>query len=302
MSITTKESIPFLGEEFSNGRNGRASLRGRLRLKPREALILASWSTCLYGRSPPLAQCLDYLNRPTGSLIPAIQLFLKYHLKRFNMRLQRSLFVLSFTALRISAYSGCSPDGPLLPRPQKLAQSTAIQNATSQLQSSLDKALSGNSRAGWSVENTSFSIGFISADSEVPIWEYHHRGAANINGTYHTDGDTQYLVGSISKLITDMLVLRTGIDLDVPVTQYLPQLSNESSIISWENITLASLADHLSGIPPNYGFSEWYFLQPLLEQLGFPPLSVDAYEECGIAGLNGACSEERKLGPDISTE
>lgn len=205
------------------------------------------------------------------------------------------VLLLSFVASRgLATYTGCPPDGPLLPRPLHISSSSLVQNATAELQTTIDQALAGKIRAGWVVENASFSIGLISADDPAPIWEYHHRASANVNGTGKVDGDTQYLVGSISKLITTLLALRTEVDLETPVTQYLPRLSNESSIISWDNITLAALADHLSGIPPNYGFSEWVFLAPLLEQLGFPSLSPDDYAECGIIGLNGPCSQDGK--------
>lgn len=207
------------------------------------------------------------------------------------------LFGLGFlTSCCVHAYSGCAPEGPLLPRPKNLEASAIIQTATAELQATIDRALTGKIRAGWSVENTSFSIGLVTVDeqSQRPTWEYHHRGSTNINGTNDVNGDTQYLIGSISKLISSLLVLHTGIELGAPITEYLPQLKDESSIIQWEDITLASLADHLSGIPPNYGFSEFYLLAPLLEQLGFPPLSPDDYAECGIIGLNGPCSEDRK--------
>lgn len=200
-----------------------------------------------------------------------------------------------------SSSAGCPPDGPLLPRPTALANSVFVQNATRQLQTSIDEALTGQIRAGWSVENTSFSIGSVSVDepSGQSIWEYHHRGSANVNGTKVVDGNTQYLVGSISKLISDLLVLRTGIDLNTSITEYLPELSNSSSIIHWENITLALLADHLSGIPPNYGFSEFFVLAPLLEELGFPPISLDDLADCGIPGLNKACTQTRESRPHV---
>ena len=58
-------------------------------------------------------------------------------------------------------------------------------------------------------------------------------------------------IGSMSKLITDIVVLKSGINLDVPVTQYIPQLANSSAKIQWKDISVRMLADHLSGIPPN---------------------------------------------------
>jgi CubicO group peptidase (beta-lactamase class C family) len=209
-----------------------------------------------------------------------------------------NLFFLLTCLLRVvsSSYLGCPPHGPLLARPQHLQDSVYVQNATRQLQVSIDNALAGKIRAGWAVDNVSFSLGLITAHqpSSKPIWEYHHRASSNVNGTKTVDGNTQYLVGSISKLITDLMVLRTGFDLDSPITRYLPQLANKSSVISWPNVTLASLADHLSGIPPNFGFSEFFFLQPLLEVLGFPPIGPDDVANCGIPGLHPICTKDRK--------
>ena len=207
--------------------------------------------------------------------------------------LTRSLLSLFAVQVAASSWTSYPSSGPLLPRPAHLHGSSIPQTAIPSFEETLIKVLNGSISPGFSVANTSFSLGLVSLDSLEPIWQFHHRGSANVNGTNIVDGESQYLVGSISKLITDLLVLRTGIDLDTPLTQYLPKLANETSVIKWENITLASLADHLSGIPPNYDFSEFYYLQPLLEQLGFPALEDGDYAECGISGLNGPCSQER---------
>lgn len=154
--------------------------------------------------------------------------------------------------------------------------------------------MNGTLNSGFDVANTSFSLGIVSVDSPggLPIWYYHHRGPANTNGTTNITGDTQYLIGSISKLITDMSVLRTGIDLETPITKYLPSLANESSVIKWRNVTLASLVDHLAGIPPNYGFSEFWFVKDVLEGLGFPPIDEGEVQKCGVPGLNTGCTQD----------
>ncbi|KAF2026341.1 beta-lactamase/transpeptidase-like protein [Setomelanomma holmii] len=174
--------------------------------------------------------------------------------------LSHNYLLLSLLALHAtaSAWSSCPPSGPLFPRP------TALSNSS-----------------GFSVENTSFSLGIVSHDSSKPLWEYYHRGAAD-NGTFTINGDTQYLIG-------------TGIDLDTPITENLPRLADTSSAVEWENINLASLADHLSGITPSYGFSEFYYLQPLLEHLEFPAFDLEELAECGITGLNGPCSQDQLL-------
>jgi actin-related protein 6 len=64
------------------------------------------------------------------------------------------------------------------------------------------------------------------------------------------NGDTQYLIGSVSKVFSDLMLLKSGIDLQAPVTDFLPQLSSPRSRIRWEGITLEMLADHLAGIAP----------------------------------------------------
>ena len=198
----------------------------------------------------------------------------------------------------ISQRSGCPVDGPLLPCPTNLTSSAPFQVALKNITTSIDLAVAGKIRSRWSVENTSFSIALVSRDvphRDRPVREYHHRAWANVNGTSIVDGDTQYLIGSISKLFTDLLLLKTGVDFDVPIAKYLPELKNNQSKIDWESITLATLADHLAGIPPNYGFSETYYLLPLLEQFGFPPLDEGDFGRCGVIGLNEACTREGKL-------
>ena len=42
------------------------------------------------------------------------------------------------------------------------------------------------------------------------------------------------------------------------------------------------------------GFSEYYYLKDYFESLGFPHIDDDAFADCGIIGLNGGCTRERK--------
>ncbi|KAF7539734.1 hypothetical protein G7Z17_g12362 [Cylindrodendrum hubeiense] len=151
----------------------------------------------------------------------------------------------------------------------------------------LDAAVSGSIEAGWAVENSSFSLAVISYDQEdpgVPVWEYHHLSSENTRGTEHLDRDSQYLIGSISKVITVYILLKSGIDLDAPVAGLLPPLRNPDSTIPWQNITLRMLASHLGGIPVNF------FLA-----YGLPPIDVSEYPPCGVTALNSACSDQQIL-------
>ncbi|CBF73401.1 hypothetical protein AN7860.2 [Aspergillus nidulans FGSC A4] len=208
----------------------------------------------------------------------------------------------------IPSYSGCPPDGPLLPRPTDLANSKHIRSAATSLSNILDSAVQGKIKAGWVVENVSFSLALVSPysasgteDNVRPFWEYHHRAEKNTIGTAEIDGNTQYLIGSVSKVFSDLMLLKSGVDLETPVTQFLPQLRSNKSKIQWENITLGMLADHLAGIPPN-AFYEFYFLNSFHEGLGLPHLSDSEYPECGVLGLNSDCSREQIINSFLTKE
>lgn len=141
-----------------------------------------------------------------------------------------------------------------MPRPTRLTESPIFQTAASNLTKALDAAVSGLIGAGWTMENSSFSLAVISHDQEnagVSIWEYHHLSPENTRGTKSLDRNSQYLIGSISKVTTVYILLKSGIDLDAPVTGFLPTLDDPNSTIPWQNITLRMLASHLGGAPVN---------------------------------------------------
>ncbi|PKY04768.1 beta-lactamase family protein [Aspergillus campestris IBT 28561] len=188
----------------------------------------------------------------------------------------------------IPSYSGCPRAGPLLPKPTNLSQSAHIKNAAHTLTTALDSALKGEIRAGWPVDNVSFSIGLVSPNGgqgAKPIWEYHHRAALNTQGTETVTGDSQYLIGSVSKVFSDLLLLKSGVDVRTPVTHFFPELAAPESAIPWSEITLETLGEHLAGIPPNYVY-EFYYLQPYYESMGLPHLDPSDYPPCGVVGLN----------------
>lgn len=216
-------------------------------------------------------------------------IFFRYETQHSNLPLSHLSFPCSYLMVRLSSIR--SPPST----PNLFLQLLHSPPRHLYLRNNPQQALNGSINPGFSILNTTFSLGLVSLDSPEPVWSFHHRGSANINRTQVIDNDTQYLVGSISKIITDLLVLRTGIDLDAPITRYLPSLANETSVIKWEEVTLAALADHSAGIPPDYGFLDIYYLQPLLEELEFPSIREEEYARCGVTGLNEACSQEGKL-------
>lgn len=86
----------------------------------------------------------------------------------------------------------------------------------------------------------------------------------------------------MSKVLSGAILLKSGLSLDDSITKYLPKLARNDSPVRWENISLGALASQLSGIPPNYGFSEFYYLRDYFESLGFPRLNDSDYAPCGV--------------------
>lgn len=151
----------------------------------------------------------------------------------------------------------CPPDGPLLPRPKSLGNHDEFKQAGKEFTDLLNSAVAGKIESGWANENVSFSIALVSLSdpTSASTWEYHHKAARNVKGTKKVDGDSQYLIGSISKVFTDLLLLQSGLNLDDPITKYLPELISPNSPIRWEAISLRALGSHLAGMQ---GFCRYY--------------------------------------------
>ena len=154
----------------------------------------------------------------------------------------------------VSSTLTCRPEGPVVPKPSSLHQSDIFKTAAANLTDALDAAIAGDIEAGWPVKNVSFSIAVVTHDQEdpgVPIWEYHHLAERNTRGTKKLDRDSQYLIGSVTKVISDYILLKSDVDLDAPVTEYLPKLADSKSRIPWGDVSLRMLASHLAGAPTN---------------------------------------------------
>ncbi|RBQ79365.1 hypothetical protein FVER14953_01641 [Fusarium verticillioides] len=202
--------------------------------------------------------------------------------------------ILSLTAQFTSAELKCRPEGPVLPRTTALTKSPIFQTAAANLTETLNAALSGSIISEWPTNNVSFSLAVVSAEQDdpgVPIWEYHHLAAANTKGTKKLDRDSQYLIGSITKVFTDYVLLKSGMNIDAPVTEYLPGLDGKSKI-QWRDVTLRMLASYLGGTPANYGFSDFYLLKEVFLAYGLPTIEDDDYPPCGVVGLNKACTRQ----------
>ncbi|KAH6649431.1 beta-lactamase/transpeptidase-like protein [Chaetomium tenue] len=199
----------------------------------------------------------------------------------------------------------CRPEGPIVPPPRNLKESATFQRALANLTATLDSAFKGEIKSSLDAQNVSLSVALVGldqTDASTPLWEYHHLGSGNLNGTKSLDRHSQYLVGSVSKVITDAVLLRSGVNMDDPVTKYLPSLANETSRIDWKSISLRALGGQLAGIPANYGFSEYHYIKDWFEALGFPALNDTNYPDCGVIGLNVACTREQFLAGMLTSD
>jgi CubicO group peptidase (beta-lactamase class C family) len=88
-------------------------------------------------------------------------------------------------------------------------------------------------------------------------------GLANLETKKPATLDTVYKLGSITKLFTGIEIMRMYeeglIDLDAPITDFIPEFSINSRFSSSEPITIRSILAHRSGLPRNDTLLEWYW-------------------------------------------
>lgn len=149
------------------------------------------------------------------------------------------------------ASAKCYDPEPAFPPPSFSAHSHALDSTFHHVQKSLHRLVShGNDHAA-----SSFSVEVTS--SERSLWSYHHTARhRNISrpGVNEVDGHSIYRIASITKAFTTLGLLyqhKAGnLSLNEPIKTYIAELSDhQNGTLPWHDITLASLASQLSGIP-----------------------------------------------------
>ena len=88
-------------------------------------------------------------------------------------------------------------------------------------------------------------------------------GLSNIEENTPATLDTVYKLGSITKIFTGIEIMRMLeeglIDLDLPITEYLPDFSIHRGLDSSNPITIRSILAHRSGLPRNGILLDWYW-------------------------------------------
>lgn len=155
------------------------------------------------------------------------------------------------SAIGLTHAKACPPLGRVLPAPQNPSQNSAVQEAIAKLKTELDGTLSS------SMKTSAISVAVKSAHEDKLLFNYHYTPPVLSGiGTSAIDEHTIYRVGSVSKMMPALSALQSSeIDMHASVLKYLPDLAKTSDSqksihsIPWEDITVADLATHLSGLP-----------------------------------------------------
>ncbi|MCJ1390340.1 hypothetical protein MMC18_003199 [Xylographa bjoerkii] len=164
--------------------------------------------------------------------------------------------------------------------PPRLAKSNPSLNT---LTAKLDAVISSDFRGEdsyWSENTTSFAVQLTSTNET--LWSSYF--TAKILGEYRDSrstavtGDTMFRAASITKTFTVLaLLLEKRIDLEDPITKYLPTLRDGSGKDKWavdfDQITIRSLASQLSGIARESRFNYQCRFHRQDEGLRFLPLA-----------------------------
>ncbi|KAF7191367.1 putative hydrolase M10 [Pseudocercospora fuligena] len=135
---------------------------------------------------------------------------------------------------------------------------------------------------------SSFSIEVTS--SERTLWSSFHTAKVQNDsrpGEQNVSGLSQYRIASISKVFTTLSILylhQAGeIDLDDPVTKYIPELNSAGYDLPFKDISIRILASQLSGLPREIAQSD--MINPALfvsdpVAIGLPPASLQGLPTC----------------------
>lgn len=143
----------------------------------------------------------------------------------------------------------CPPLGAVLPSPEAPSRSDAVKGAIQKLTSGLESEFTSKLNA------SGLSIGVKSIHEHRQLFSYHFTPPVLSGiGTKSIDENTIYRVGSLSKLFPALAALQSlSINMDDSVLKYIPELRNATGTDStgttpWEDVTVGSLASHLSGL------------------------------------------------------
>ncbi|UCC62449.1 MAG: beta-lactamase family protein, partial [Anaerolineae bacterium] len=142
------------------------------------------------------------------------------------------------------------------------------------------------------------SVAVALIDDQETIWQKAF-GLANVEKDTSATTSTVYKLWSVAKVFaaieTMRLVEEGRVDLDAPITDYLPDFSIQSRFADSEPITIRSILAHRSGLPRNE--CHWIPYRPwdqdILEKM------VASLKDCYMAYPVGHRYKYSNMGPDL---
>jgi len=142
------------------------------------------------------------------------------------------------------------------------------------------------------------SVAVALIDDQDTVWQKAF-GLANVEKDIPATLDTVYKLWSVAKVFTAIETMRLVeeglVDLDAPITDYLPDFSIQSRFLDSEPITIRSILAHHAGLPRNECHSMTYVPdgRNVLGEL------VESLKDCHIAFPVGYRYKYTNIGPDI---
>ncbi|KAK2740466.1 hypothetical protein FQN57_006093 [Myotisia sp. PD_48] len=197
--------------------------------------------------------------------------------------------------------SPCARLGPAFPYPTQLASSHSFRRSLDLLSYRIGAALK-DPTSGIDAENVTFSLNLYTVTDEKPIYEYHHV-ATRFQGSLPKgglNGDSVYRTGSISKVfaVYTFLAAEGFKYFQDPITKYIPELAaipvqNEIDQPRWDEVTVGSLATHLSGIFSDVTVPDLSQDPTLpIPNGAFPPIGPNDRMRCGFFPPLHQCSRK----------
>ncbi|KPM43219.1 hypothetical protein AK830_g3316 [Neonectria ditissima] len=182
--------------------------------------------------------------------------------------------------------SNCPPLGAVLPPPLAPSKSKSVQSAIEGLTVRLDEEITSTLNA------SGISIGVKSLHEDEQLFKYHFSPPVLSGiGTELIDEHTIYRVGSVSKVFPVLVALQSkSINMADSVLEYIPELRNGSKHdaiygVNWEEVTIGSLASHLSGIASDTAFDLALSSATPWTDMGLPEVPKRTGPDCsGVPG------------------
>ncbi|XWW99877.1 hypothetical protein V2A60_007891 [Cordyceps javanica] len=199
------------------------------------------------------------------------------------------------SVIGLARANACPPLGRVLPGPRNPSKNDAVQEAIAKLTAHLEGTLAS------AMTTSGISIAVKSTHEDKLLFNYHHTPPVLSGiGTSAIDEHTIYRVGSVSKMMPVLSALQHDkIDLHASVLKYLPDLAktaeSRDSIhsISWQDITIADLATHLSGLPRDMAFDLALITDVPWTKMGLPAVRNGTGPTCsGLPGTRKCTSDD----------